>query len=219
MRNTLIILVLMLCAGAVIAGFRPFRQQDKPASPTKQPLAPKDKEKTPPKDPAQTAEQPTQKTPEQPAQTPTPQPIDDVGVPYDDVTTVCTGAQYQTWPQREVDGKTCRVSPPLEYRPGCEVNHHRVTVTFTGSGTVELSVAHYSKNDLQEALTNRALHSRFVQMQSDAQRLVSSRYRGERFVWLILNTSADVTISKIQHTCWRGTGTLFQRIFGGCITA
>ncbi|MHC4982740.1 MAG: carboxylesterase family protein, partial [Planctomycetota bacterium] len=120
-----------------------------------------------------------------------------------------TGEQFLTWPEGKVDERTVRVSPTLEFADGYEINHHRVTVNFAGSGSVNLSVAHYKENRLDLAVKESGRHSRFQALESGKEVIVSSPHSAERCAWLIIETTGQVEIADITHTCWRGRGTLY----------
>ena len=110
------------------------------------------------------------------------------------------------------DGGPARACPPLKVPPGWEINHHRVTVRFTGSGKVELSVAHGGNGKLAPALAQPNLHSRFQTLTSGREVTVVSTYPGERHAWVVLRTAGDVRITDIRHACWLGRGTLYGHV-------
>ena len=82
--------------------------------------------------------QETQKAPSQPAKL--------FVNAFDELAVNFSPDQIAGWAQVEVDDKQCRISPPIVAGAGFELNHHRITVDYTGNGTVELSVAHADKN-------------------------------------------------------------------------
>ena len=120
-------------------------------------------------------------------------------------------ASYQItgWVQVDVDEKQCRVSPPIVANAGFELNHHRIIVDYTGSGTVELSVAHASKNDLEYVLSKKHLHRRFVKLTTGKEVVLRSPYKGENHAWLLLRITGDVHISQIRYRALRGRRTLY----------
>ncbi len=139
---------------------------------------------------------------------------------YDEVATSYSIEEFGSWPQRTVDGRLCRIASLVRFRPGYEANHHRIIVDFTGKGSVELSLAHSSVDDLDNALAKAHLHSRFKKVSSGKEVLISSAYRGERFAWLLLHTKGQAKITDVRHVCWRGRRTLYGHVgrsfeFGG----
>ncbi len=121
-------------------------------------------------------------------------------------------AEVAGWTVREVDGHNCLVSPALVFPAGQEVNHHRVIVTFTGSGSVKVSVGRHRADRLAEVLAARHFRSWFRQAGNGKAVSVASSYKAERFVWLILRVAGDVKITGVSHTCWRAAGTLFGHV-------
>ncbi len=127
----------------------------------------------------------------------------------EEISAFCSGEEFLTWSQQKVDGKMCRVSAAMEQPKGFEINHHRVTVDFVGTGTVELSVAHLASKNLKAAIRSPNRHSPLRKIVSGKEVMISSSYRGERCSWLILRTQGNVTIRNIRYTFWRGRGTLY----------
>jgi len=122
--------------------------------------------------------------------------------------TTFTGDQVARWRKQIVDDLPCRLSPMIT-AAGDELNHHRVTVTYTGSGTVKLSIAHLADEQWGKAIAKPAFHSRFQKVTSGKEIRVNSKYKGERFAWLILHVEGDATVTSIRHTCYRGKRTLY----------
>jgi len=157
-----------------------------------------------------------EKAPEQPAATRPAAGADTLDLPVrppcDEVAARYTGRDVRSWPERRVHGKTCRVSPALSAGPRDELGHHRLVVTYTGDGTVEASIAHGPKDALASVLGNRSLCRPPRKVASGRELTVASRYKGERFGWVVLRTVGDVTISRVRHTAWRGKGTLYGHV-------
>jgi len=132
----------------------------------------------------------------------------------------CSPQQMLTWPEVRLEGKVFRASACMEQPRGYEVNHHRLTVRYSGSGSVELSVAHSTTNDLKEALTKAALHSRPAKRASGATLTVRSSLPRERCAWLLIRTEGPVTVESIDYVFWRGRQTVYGHLpttyeFGG----
>ncbi len=131
------------------------------------------------------------------------------GVPEQYPTTTFSRKDILGWQNRSIDEKNCIISPVIDFGKGHEVNHHRVKVFFSGKGSVELSLVHSASSRLEQVLKKRYLRSRFKKIESGQEVVISSRYKGERFVWLLISTDENVLINKIQHTCWKGKDTLY----------
>ena len=128
---------------------------------------------------------------------------------WDEVTKTYSGEEFLAWPAGQVDGKPARVSPTVAMPSGYEVNHHRVTVSFDGAGKVELSVAHHTKDRLDEAIESKSLHTPFQSLKSGQEVVVSSSYKAECCSWLMVRTAGDVKITGVRDSFWRGKGTVF----------
>ena len=126
----------------------------------------------------------------------------------DEVRTSYTAAHIVKWERRTVDGKACRVSPMINFGKGVELNHHRVTVTYSG-GSVELSLAHSTSSKLADAIEKRHLHTTLRSVKSGVATRITSSHKGESCAWLIVRASGAAGITGITHTCWRGKGTLY----------
>jgi len=126
----------------------------------------------------------------------------------DEVQTVYTAAQIARWDTHTVDGKPCIVSPAINFGKGVELNHHRITVTFSG-GSVELSLAHSTSSKLAGAIGKPYLHTRLRSVKSGAETNIASPYRGEEYAWVILRAAGGAKITGAVHTCWRGKGMLY----------
>jgi len=126
-----------------------------------------------------------------------------------DVTMNFSATSFLSWPQGMIGDKYCRLSPTIKSPPGYEMNHHRVTINFTGVGSVQLSVLHSTKNDLNEAANKEYLHSRFRPVESGREITVASGERAERFAWLAVQTIDQVKVDGIRHVSWKGKNTLY----------
>ncbi|MFW6154319.1 MAG: prolyl oligopeptidase family serine peptidase [Planctomycetota bacterium] len=126
----------------------------------------------------------------------------------DEMTTTFTGEQISRWRVQTVDDRPGRLSPMIT-ADGDELNHHRVTVAWTGDGAVWVSVAHSRNEQWDRAIDKKHLHSRWRKATRGEAVKVVSPNRGERFAWILLRTEGDVTIERVTHTCYRGEGTLY----------
>ena len=126
----------------------------------------------------------------------------------DEVRTRYTAAQIVKWETRTVDGEECGVSPTINFGKGVELNHHRVTVTYSG-GSVEMSLAHSTSSKLADAIEKKYLHSTLRGVKSGVATTIVSSYKGEGYAWVIVKAAGAARITGITHTCWRGKGTLY----------
>ena len=126
----------------------------------------------------------------------------------DEVQTVYTASQIAKWEARTVDGKACRVSPTINFGKGVELNHHRITVTYSG-GSVELSLGHSTSSKLAYAIKTDYRHSALRPVKSGVEKRILSSLKGEDYAWLIVKTGGGARITGITHICWRGKGALY----------
>jgi len=128
---------------------------------------------------------------------------------WKDVTVSFSGERLRLLRPQEIDGKQCLVSDAIVAPVGWEQNHHRVTVDFTGGGSVEVSVAHSSGSDLGAVLKAGHLRPPFRAARSGRELLFSSPYKGESCAWVLLRASGDVSLQSVRYTAWRAKGTLY----------
>ena len=135
-------------------------------------------------------------------------PTGKTGPRRDEVQTSYTASQIAKWEPLTVDGKACRVSPLINFGKGVELNHHRVTVTYSG-GSVELSLAHSRSSKLNTAIEKKHRHSTLRAVKSGVVTRIVASDKGENSAWLIVRAVGGARITGITHTCWRGKGTLY----------
>lgn len=126
-----------------------------------------------------------------------------------EVHTEYTGEQFLQWENRTVDNVFCRISPVITYGVQWEMNHHYVQVDYTGTGQVRVALVHSSSNRLDIALKRKFFRSRFMAARSGKEVRIVSRYRQDRYAWLLIETKGTVRITRIRHRCWRGKGTAY----------
>ncbi len=131
--------------------------------------------------------------------------------PYDEIGARYGARQVLAWPEIPVNGKSYRHSPALKAEEGFELNHHRVTVRFTGGGTVEVTLVHSAKDDVRSAGRVRSRRRPARRVRSGEEVLFTSPYRGERFGWVLLE-AGSARIVEVRHVCWRGQGTLYGHV-------
>jgi len=132
---------------------------------------------------------------------------DEIGVQYGPAELAC-------WKSSTLKGKPVRVSPALSAASGYELNHHRVTVVYTGRGSVRVSLLHAKSADIQAALNNK--HNQ-IGPRAIGNRKESSFFTtapGERFAWVAIQTTGDAKLVAVRHICWRGRGTIYGHVPG-----
>ena len=129
--------------------------------------------------------------------------------PFDELVANFTARQILGWTPAEVDEKGCLISPAIAAGAESELNHHQITVDYTGSGSVEVSVAHASKNDLEYVLSEKHLHRSFVGVTTGKEVILQSPYKGENHAWLLLRATGAVRISQLRYRALRGCRTLY----------
>ena len=92
------------------------------------------------------------------------------------------------WTPATVDAAPCLISAAIGSPFGCEVNFHKVKVHFTGAETVKMSIGYSDKPELQNVIEKSYLHTRFQPLKSGGQIEVTSKYKGQRYAWLMLPT-------------------------------
>ncbi|MBN2211933.1 MAG: hypothetical protein JW709_11105 [Sedimentisphaerales bacterium] len=186
-----------MTATVAMGQFRPFE-------------LPRRSQPQPPVQPAPSSPAPTAPTPApEPAPTLT-APLHNRGPflnPFDEVIVEYTGEQVAGWLSNTIDDVPCRVSPAITFPAGLELNHYEITVSFTGTGEIKVSVGHAGNNDFGNILTKKHLHRPFQPARSDGPCRFSSPYHLETTAWILLSAIGDVQISGVQFHCVRGQGT------------
>jgi len=210
-RFVALLMILLVCASIAYGQFRPYRPTPKDKD--------KSQNKTQSQDKAQTENKGADES-EKPQQV-TPTPEDRIGAyqfPTADHCEILTvqydGDRVTEWSQVLVDEQTCLVSPVLKVGREHELNHHRVTVTFTGTGSVEMSLGHYGGDKLDDVITKENLRSKFETLKSGQEIPISSSYKQERCAWLFLRIAGQVKITDVRHTFWRGQDTIYGHVPG-----
>lgn len=114
----------------------------------------------------------------------------------------------QQWEHVKVDKKDCVVSPTLKVK-GYELNHHRISVDYSGKGKVYVSVAHNKKDDFKSALGNKKRHSPLKKIASGKSLHIASRYSDEKHAWIILHIEGDVKINSVKYRCFGGKNAIY----------
>jgi len=117
-----------------------------------------------------------------------------------------TGAQVAAWKTRTIDGKTFRVSPTISYGPRVELNRYRITVNYTGGGSVSLVTTSYPGDKLEAAMKYKR---RDVAIKNGVETLIATPYKGRYATWVMLSATGGAQITAVTHTCRRGDKTLY----------
>jgi len=128
------------------------------------------------------------------------------------VATRYTGRQVLSWTQATVDGKQYRVSPIVEAAPGGELSHHRLTVRYTGSGTVQACIAAAGSARLASVLGNRQRCCRLGTMSKGRPKTFVPGYKGQRFAWVLVRTERGARIIDVRHEAIRCDQTRYGHI-------
>ncbi|MFW5840991.1 MAG: hypothetical protein ACOCZE_10455, partial [Planctomycetota bacterium] len=70
----------------------------------------------------------------------------DAKAPYSTIEVTSTGDQFKSWTPKMHNGSKVLVSPAISAPAGGELNHHRITAVFEGSGKLEVTVAHHGSD-------------------------------------------------------------------------
>ena len=125
---------------------------------------------------------------------------------HDEATVRYTGDAVAKWEAKSIGDEPFSISPTITFGPGVEINHHRVTVRYAGTGSVKVSVASRAANQFEDAI-KRMPAPRSVE--SGAVATFAGRYRGDSAAWILVQKDGSVQIAEIAYTCWRGKGTLY----------
>ena len=131
---------------------------------------------------------------------------------YGQLSVVHKAQDVASWPRRSLLDGPAIVSPALEAPDGYEINHHRVTVRFSGDGTVQACIA-YGPSDLGAvAFDKPGQHGRWQTVKSGQEIGAVSRQTNDRFASVALRTEGNVKIEEVRQSCWRGRGTIFGHV-------
>jgi len=124
-------------------------------------------------------------------------------------------AQVKRFKKTKIEGTFCFASKAisLDHEIG-EFNHHLILVDYEGNGVVEVSLGHSATDDFLKVQKSRNLRSSFEAVKSKVALSVTSRYKGEKNVWIMIKVTGAVKIHQISLQSWQGNGALFGH-FGG----
>jgi parallel beta-helix repeat protein len=107
------------------------------------------------------------------------------------------------------EGYECLVLPMAALSSTYEINHHEITVNYTGTGTCKISLGHSSSNNVDNVAATYYLTSPFTQVSSGQMHSVVSPYKNEHYSWLFIYIQGDVNIQSVDYEYWMGEGTLY----------
>ncbi|MCF7954835.1 MAG: hypothetical protein K9M75_03435 [Phycisphaerae bacterium] len=125
-----------------------------------------------------------------------------------------TGGDIVDWSEKTVDDSLCRVSNAIAGPAKAEFNFHRVTVDFSGDGTVEICVGYSATRNIEDMIEKKHLHSSFRKMVSGEEVMFTSPYKGQRYAWVILKMSGTVGLRKVNYKCRMTKNTLYGHLGG-----
>ena len=117
----------------------------------------------------------------------------------DRITKKYSHADMAKWTPATVDSTPCLISPAIVSPEGCEINFHKITADFAGPGQIKMSIGYSDTPDLQNVIAKSHLHTRLKTLKSGASIEAVSRYKGQRYAWLILQPAQNVRIKAIRY--------------------
>ena len=131
---------------------------------------------------------------------------------YGQLSVVYKAQDVASWPRRSLQDGPAIVSPVLAAPAGCEINHHRVTVRYSGDGKVQVCVAFEAADVGAAAFDRPGQHGRWQAVKSGQEIKFTSGQKDDRFAWVALRTEGAVKIAEVSQSCWRGRGTIFGHV-------
>ena len=101
------------------------------------------------------------------------------------------------------------MSPIIDAGSNNEMQHHWITVNYSGTGKVKVSIGHYSGTGLTPMMNLSYQHTTLTTITSGVELYTKSQYRKERYAWVILNITGNVTLNSITHTRSLGINTAY----------
>ena len=120
-----------------------------------------------------------------------------------------TASQFAHWQQRKINDSKCSVSPIIDNGAGWEFNHHRVTVDYTGNGTVKLAIASGGDRFSLEKTLEKKFKSRFYKATNGKELPFPANAKMRSRAWLLVQTTGNVSINSIKHKYWQGWRTVY----------
>ena len=103
------------------------------------------------------------------------------------LTRIFSEAQVKRFKKIKVEGDVCFVSKVIksDHQKG-ELNYHRIMVDYEGNGIVKISLGHSGSGDFANILKKPHLRSPFVEVKSKTASSVTSSYKGENNIWIMI---------------------------------
>ena len=111
---------------------------------------------------------------------------------------------------------TYRTSPTIDTGANFEINHHYVTVTWTGAGTVDIVLVHHISDDVDTAMADSKRISSIASVATGVQSalIAINRKTGaetrNRYGWLLVKETGTVTVTAIAHVYWSRENTIYN---------
>ncbi len=106
-----------------------------------------------------------------------------------------------TWEKKTINGKSCFVSPVIYAQKGVELNHHDVTIVYSGSGSLQAGMIYFTRRDIDKALDKSYNYSNLNEISSGKTKRFTYSMSGATHCWLVLCPAGKVNIQSIEHSC------------------
>ena len=104
------------------------------------------------------------------------------------------------WEKKTIDGKTCFVSPAIYAGKGVELNHHDITIVYSGEGKLQAGMIYFTRLDIDKALDKSYNYSNLSEITSGKSKRFTYSMSGATHAWLVLCPEGKVSISSIEHS-------------------
>ena len=105
------------------------------------------------------------------------------------------------WEKKTIDEKTCYVSPVIYAGRGVELNHHEVTIEYSGDGRMLAGMVYYTRRDIEKAMEQGYNFSGMKEIKSGEPMKFVYSHGGATYAWLILRPEGAVRVQSIKHKC------------------
>ncbi len=123
-----------------------------------------------------------------------------------------TVRQLGTWQKQVVGDLAYLASPVVEAPAGGELSQHRVSVRYSGSGTVHAMIVTSTGGNLKKALASKTDRSRSTPLRSGQETSFTSSRPGRRYAWILLRAAGNVRITDVRHSALRSEDTIFGHV-------
>ena len=105
------------------------------------------------------------------------------------------------WQKKQIEGKTCFVSPVIYSGKGVELNHHDITIAYSGDGKLLAGMAYFTRRDFDKAMETSYNFSRLREISPGKTTRFTYSRGGATHAWLVICPDGLVNISSISHSC------------------